>query len=83
MSPETRQQFKKVLRRRVENPHVPAARLRAKGKVYKIKLRGVGYRLVYEVRDETLVLLVIGVGRRDEGYEILLRIGRDSLDGLD
>lgn len=32
---------------------------------YKIKLRSVGYRLVYEVRDEMLVVLVIAVGRRD------------------
>ncbi|MFW2273285.1 type II toxin-antitoxin system RelE/ParE family toxin [Burkholderia cenocepacia] len=32
---------------------------------YKIKLRGVGYRLVYEVRDEEVIVLVIAVGRRE------------------
>ncbi len=78
-----RQQFEKTLRRRVENPHVPAARLRARGNVYKIKLRDAGYRLVYEVHDKVLVILVIGVGRRDEGYADLLGAGRDSLDNLD
>ncbi len=32
---------------------------------YKIKLRGVGYRLVYEVRDNELVIMVIAVGKRE------------------
>ena len=32
---------------------------------YKIKLRSVGYRLVYEVRDGVLIVVVIAVGRRD------------------
>lgn len=76
-----RSQFEKVLRRRVENPHVPAAKLRARQQTYKIKLRGAGYRLVYEVHDEVLTVLVIGIGRRDEGYEQFLAIGRQSLSG--
>ena len=32
---------------------------------YKIKLRSVGYRLVYEVRDQQVLVLVIAVGKRD------------------
>ena len=32
---------------------------------YKIKLRASGYRLVYQVIDEKVVLLVIAVGRRE------------------
>jgi mRNA interferase RelE/StbE len=31
----------------------------------KIKLRGQGYRLVYQVRDNELVIVVIAVGKRD------------------
>ncbi len=31
----------------------------------KIMLRAIGYRLVYEVRDAEVVVLVIAVGRRD------------------
>jgi mRNA interferase RelE/StbE len=33
---------------------------------YKIKLRGVGYRLAYQVRDKELVVVVIAVGKRDK-----------------
>lgn len=32
---------------------------------YKIKLRGVGYRLVYRVDEEAMFVTVIAVGRRD------------------
>lgn len=60
-----RAQFKKKLVERLENPHVPSARLHGSANRYKIKLRAVGYRLVYEVRDAELVVSVIAVGRRD------------------
>ena len=38
---------------------------------YKIKLRSIGYRLVYEVIDHDLIVLVIAVGKRnqDEVYQ--------------
>lgn len=78
-----RRQFEKVLLRRAENPHVPAARLHVRGQVYKIKLRDAGYRLVYEVHNDVLVIRVMSVGRRDEGYEELLRAGRESLGDID
>jgi mRNA interferase RelE/StbE len=32
---------------------------------YKIKLRKAGYRLVYEVRDEEVVVLVVAIGKRE------------------
>jgi mRNA interferase RelE/StbE len=32
---------------------------------YKIKLKSLGYRLVYEVRDAELVVLVVAVGKRE------------------
>ncbi len=67
LDPRTRDQFKRKLAERLENPHVPAARLHGPKPRYKIKLRSVGYRLVYEVRDEQLVVLVVAVGRRDRG----------------
>lgn len=60
-----RAQFKKKLAERLEEPHVPSARLHGSQNRYKIKLRAVGYRLVYEVRDAELVVSVIAVGRRD------------------
>lgn len=33
---------------------------------YKIKLRASGYRLVYEVSDQSICVLVIAVGKRDK-----------------
>jgi len=60
-----REQFKKKLVERLENPIVPADRLRGFDNHYKIKLRAAGYRLVYEVIEEEVTILVIAVGRRD------------------
>lgn len=62
---QTRVQFKKKLTERLETPHVPAARLSGGKDRYKIKLRGAGYRLVYEVQDAELIVIVVAVGRRD------------------
>ncbi|HEY4251782.1 MAG TPA: type II toxin-antitoxin system RelE/ParE family toxin [Roseomonas sp.] len=61
----TREQFKKRLAERLDAPRVPSAQLSGSNDRYKIKLRSVGYRLVYEVRDAQLVVIVIAVGRRD------------------
>ncbi len=60
-----REQFRKKLKERCEHPHVPAARLHGSANRYKIKLRSAGYRLVYEVDDGRIVVVVIAVGRRD------------------
>ena len=66
-----REQFKKKLTERLNEPRVPAARLFGHPDRYKIKLRTIGYRLVYEVQDSRLVVLVVAVGRRDRnaGYQ--------------
>jgi len=58
--------FKKKLAQRLENPHVPKDRLRGIENCYKIKLRDVGYRLVYQVIDSEIVVKVIAVGKRDK-----------------
>ncbi len=34
---------------------------------YKIKLRAAGYRLVYQVFDERVVVVVVAVGKREDG----------------
>jgi len=61
-----RKLFKKKLKERFTNPNVPSAKLRTMNDCYKIKLRGPGYRLVYQVRDQELVIVVIAVGKRDK-----------------
>lgn len=69
-----KEQFKKKLKERLKNPHVPAAALSGGQNLYKIKLRQQGYRLVYSVEDEIVTVTVIAVGKRDrnEVYEIAL-----------
>jgi len=61
----TKSQFKKKLTERLDNPHVLASKLSGSTNRYKIKLRSVGYRLVYEVKDNELIVIVISVGKRD------------------
>ena len=67
LAPPIKKQFKKKLTERAEAPHNPASQLRGFQNVYKIKLRSVGYRLVYEVNDDEIVIFVIAVGKRDRG----------------
>ena len=59
------QQFAKKLKKCCENPHVPSAKLRGIKDCYKIKLRTSGFRLVYQVIDNTLVIAVVAVGKRE------------------
>ncbi|MNZ23942.1 mRNA interferase RelE [compost metagenome] len=62
-----REQLKKKLRERLELPKVPADALREMPNHYKIKLRASGYRLVYRVEDERVVVVVVAVGKRERG----------------
>lgn len=59
-----REQFKKNLAEHLHNPCVPASKLSRQKVRYKIKLRNVGYRLVYEVRDKEVVVVVVAIGKR-------------------
>jgi mRNA interferase RelE/StbE len=69
---QTREQFKAKLEERLWNPKVPSARLHGAKERYKIKLRNAGFRLVYEVRDQQLIVLVVAVGKRErnEVYKV-------------
>lgn len=71
----TREQFKSKLTERLANPRVPASKLSGHKDRYKIKLRSVGYRLVYEVRDSELIVIVVAVGKRERNavYEAAAR----------
>jgi len=62
-----KEQFIHKLEERLRNPHVPSARLHGAVNRYKIKLASAGYRLVYEVFDDKVVVLVIAVGKRERG----------------
>jgi mRNA interferase RelE/StbE len=54
-----KQMFKKALAKRLINPIVPVSKLRDLPiDCYKIKLRTIGYRLVYTIENNKLILLV-------------------------
>ena len=58
--------FRKLLKKRMLQPHLPGSAL--KGPLfgcYKIKLRQQGYRLIYTVQDEVLIVLVLTISKRE------------------
>lgn len=67
LAPPIQKQFKKKLKERAANPRNKTNQLRGFKDVYKIKLRSVGYRLVYEVSDSEIIIFVIAVGKRERG----------------
>jgi mRNA interferase RelE/StbE len=71
LDPFVRNQFREHLKKRLENPRVESAKLRGHGDLYKIKLKSVGYRLAYIVKESEITVYVISVGRRDKIYELL------------
>ncbi len=60
-----RSQFAKKLKERLIEPHIASARLHSLKDCYKIKLNRSGYRLVYQVFDDSLVVSVVSVGKRE------------------
>lgn len=71
-----REVFKSKLAERLKKPHIPSSLLRGMSDCYKIKLRGAGYRLVYQVRDKEVVVVVIAVGKRDRNLVYKMAKGR-------
>lgn len=70
-----KQMFKKALAKRLINPIVPISKLRDLPiDCYKIKLRTIGYRLVYTIENNKLILLVLTINRRDVVYDKLNEI---------
>jgi mRNA interferase RelE/StbE len=60
--------LKKLLEKRLDNPHVPGAELHGPlAGCYKIKLRQQGARLVYSVVDDYLLVTVVAVDKREDG----------------
>ena len=60
-----KQQFKNKLKERLEEPEISSSKLSGAKDRYKIKLRSAGYRLVYEVNNEIVTVVVIAVGKRE------------------
>lgn len=58
-------QLQKKLKERLQSPIVPKDRLRGRDNFYKIKLKKSGYRLVYKVKEQEVVVYVIKIGKRE------------------
>lgn len=67
LQPDLRQQLKRKLAERLHAPRVQADALSHMRDCYKIKLRSAGYRLIYHVVDEQIVVVVIAIGKREGG----------------
>jgi mRNA interferase RelE/StbE len=70
-----RSQFEKKLEERLAQPRIASARLRELPNCYKIKLKSAGYRLIYRVDDQRIVVIVVVVGRRERNavYKVASR----------
>jgi len=75
LDPPIREQFKKKLAERLQRPRVESARLSGMPDCYKIKLKSAGYRLVYQIEDRTVTVVVVAIGRRERNlaYKIALK----------
>jgi mRNA interferase RelE/StbE len=79
LDPFIRSQLKEHLKKRLEHPRVESAKLKGHRDLYKIKLKSVGYRLAYVVKESEITVYVISVGRRDKIYELLKDRLQDQL----
>ena len=77
-----RLRFQKKLTDRLHNPRVEADRLSDMPDCYKIKLRSDGYRLIYRVEDEVIVVFVLTIGRRDRNKRDVYNVAAERLRAL-
>lgn len=80
LNSDIREQFKVKLAQRLATPRVNKDKLSGMKDCYKIKLRTVGYRLVYKVIDARLVVQVIAVGPRNKNY--IYKVAQDRFTDL-
>ena len=60
--------LRKLLRKRLDTPHVPGGALHGElAGYYKIKLKKQGFRLVYGVEDDALIVMVMAIDKREDG----------------
>jgi mRNA interferase RelE/StbE len=64
LAPDIQKQFKSKLAQRLITPHIPKDKLAGMRDCYKIKLKNVGYRLVYKIIESRVVIQIVAVGNR-------------------
>lgn len=72
-----KEQFKKRLAERLEDPRIESAKLSGMPDCYKIKLRSSGFRLVYQVFDDRVVIVVIAIGKRENN--LVYRLAKERV----
>ncbi|MET0963514.1 MAG: type II toxin-antitoxin system RelE/ParE family toxin [Noviherbaspirillum sp.] len=76
--------LRQILKKRLDNPHVPGSALRGElAGFYKIKLRKQGYRLVYSVEEDVLIVMVMAVDKREDSIVYRSALGRITEKVLD
>lgn len=80
LGPNVRELFVKKLKERLINPHVPSAAVSGGTNLYKIKLRQLGYRLVYSVSETTVTVTVLAIGKRNRNEIYDLALSRKKSD---
>lgn len=68
--------LRKLLKKRLLEPYPPGSALKgALSGCYKIKLRQQGYRLIYTVQDNVMIVLVLTINKRENNavYKSLLK----------
>ena len=69
--------FRQALKKRLLQPRQPGSELKGLlAGCYKIKLQKQGYRLIYEVLDTQVVVLVLAVNKREDALAYLLATRR-------
>ncbi|HHN6585560.1 TPA: type II toxin-antitoxin system RelE/ParE family toxin [Escherichia coli] len=59
-----KEQLYKKIKKVLVMPHIKANKLRDLKGCYKIKLKSSGYRVVYRVLDDVVVIEIVSVGKR-------------------
>jgi mRNA interferase RelE/StbE len=78
-----RRRFQKKLAERLNHPRVEADRLADMADCYKIKLRSDGFRMIYRVEDDVVVVLVIAIGKRESGKRDVYDTAKQRLAKLE
>lgn len=72
-----RTHVKKLLGKRLQTPHVPGGALHGDlSNCYKIKLLKQGIRLIYQVEDDRLIVLVLAVDKREDSLAYKSAVAR-------
>ena len=65
LTPADKNYFKKKLKQRLINPHIPGSRLSGGHNLYKIKRKRPPLRLTYHTNDNDLIVTALSIGKRD------------------